>query len=44
MSGGEFYVAADNLFDAEVEVDEDGDGLETFAAPRTFRVGYRLRR
>ncbi|OHB37509.1 MAG: TonB-dependent receptor [Phenylobacterium sp. RIFCSPHIGHO2_01_FULL_70_10] len=43
-SGGEFYVAADNLFDAEVEVDEDGDGLETFAAPRTFRVGYRLRR
>ncbi len=43
-AGGEVYLAADNLFDAEVEVDEDGDGLETFAAPRTLRVGYRLRR
>ena len=43
-AGGEVYLAADNLFAAEVEVDEDGDGLETFAAPRTLRVGYRLRR
>ncbi|MFC3077295.1 TonB-dependent receptor [Phenylobacterium terrae] len=40
----EVYLAADNLFDAEVEVGETGGGIESFAAPRTVRVGFSLRR
>lgn len=40
----EAYVAADNLFDEKLEVGETGDGIESFAAPRTFRVGFTYRR
>ncbi|MDD3838314.1 MAG: TonB-dependent receptor, partial [Phenylobacterium sp.] len=40
----EVYVAADNLFDAEVEIGETADGIESFAAPRMLRVGFSLRR
>ncbi|HEY9216603.1 MAG TPA: TonB-dependent receptor, partial [Phenylobacterium sp.] len=42
--GVELYAAADNLFDAEIEVGETADGIESFAAPRTVRVGLSLRR
>lgn len=42
--GYEFYVAADNLFDAAVETGETADGIESFGEPRTLRVGLRLRR
>ncbi|MET0294587.1 MAG: TonB-dependent receptor [Phenylobacterium sp.] len=38
------YVAVDNLFDAAIEVGETGDGVESFSAPRTLRVGLSLRR
>lgn len=37
------YVAADNLFDAEVAVSETGDGVEGFGPPRTLRAGLSLR-
>jgi vitamin B12 transporter len=40
----EVYLAADNVFDAEVEIGETADGVESFAAPRTVRVGFSLRR
>jgi len=36
------YVAADNLFDAEVEVAESGDGIEGYGPPRTLRAGFTL--
>lgn len=37
------YVAADNLFDAEVEVLETGDGIEGYGPPRSLRAGLWLR-
>lgn len=37
------FVAADNLFDAEVEVSETGDGVEGFGPPRVVRAGLSLR-
>ncbi|HEY8614634.1 TonB-dependent receptor [Phenylobacterium sp.] len=40
----EFYVAAENLLDEKLEVGETADGVESFAAPRTVRVGFALRR
>lgn len=40
----EVYLAADNVLDAEIEVGETADGTESFAAPRTVRVGFSLRR
>src|SRR5690606_21057912 len=40
----EVYIAADNLLDAEIEVGETADGVESFAAPRMLRVGFSLRR
>ncbi|MBR7619315.1 TonB-dependent receptor [Phenylobacterium sp. 20VBR1] len=40
----EVYLAAQNLTDARIEVGETGDGTESFAAPRTFRIGFSLRR
>lgn len=43
-SGAELYVAAENLTDARIEVGETGDGVESFAAPRTLRIGVSLRR
>jgi outer membrane receptor protein involved in Fe transport len=36
------WLAADNLFDAEVEVSETGTGVEGFSPPRTLSVGLRL--
>ena len=36
------WLAADNLFDAEVEVSETGTGVEGFAPPRTLSAGLRL--
>ncbi|MFN3932148.1 MAG: TonB-dependent receptor [Brevundimonas sp.] len=38
------WVAADNLFDAEVEVAETGTGVAGFGPPRTLSVGVRLSR
>ncbi|MDO8378866.1 TonB-dependent receptor [Phenylobacterium sp.] len=40
----EVYLAAENLTDARIEVGETGDGTESFAAPRTVRIGFSLRR
>lgn len=36
------WLAADNLFDAEVEVSETGGGVEGYGPPRLFSVGLRL--
>ena len=36
------YAAADNLFDAEVEVSETGDGVAGYGPPRTVRAGLSL--
>lgn len=36
------WLAADNLFDAEVEVSETGTGIEGFGPPRTLSAGVRL--
>ena len=36
------YLAADNLFDEDVEVSETGDGVPGYGPPRTFRLGLRL--
>ena len=38
------YVAAENLFDAELEVGETADGVEQFGPQRVVRAGLRLRR
>ncbi|MBU1385245.1 MAG: TonB-dependent receptor [Alphaproteobacteria bacterium] len=38
------WVAADNLFDAEVEVAETGNGVAGFGPPRTLSLGVRLSR
>ena len=38
------YAAAENLFDAEIETAQTGDGLESYDQPQTFRVGLILRR
>ncbi|WP_374468785.1 TonB-dependent receptor [Phenylobacterium sp.] len=40
----EIYLAAENLLDEELEVGETADGVESFSAPRTVRVGFSLRR
>lgn len=37
-----FWIAADNLTDANVEVSETADGTEGFGPPRTVRAGLRL--
>lgn len=37
------FVAADNLFDDEVEVSETGDGVEGYGPPRVVRAGLSLR-
>ena len=36
------WLAADNLFDAEVEVSETGTGVEGFGPPRRLSAGVRL--
>jgi hypothetical protein len=38
------YLAAENVFDADIEVGETADGVEQFGAPRVVRAGLRLRR
>jgi outer membrane receptor protein involved in Fe transport len=38
------WVAADNLFDAEVEVSETATGIAGFGPPRTLTLGVRLSR
>ncbi len=43
-TGTEVYLAAENLLDAEIEVGETADGVESFAAPRLVRVGVSFRR
>ena len=40
----EAFVAAENLFDANIEVGETADGVESYAAPQTIRVGFTYRR
>lgn len=39
----EAFVAAENLFDANLEVGETADGVESFAAPQTLRIGFTFR-
>jgi outer membrane cobalamin receptor len=43
-SGATLYAGAENVFDAGIETAETADGLESFDAPRTLRVGLILRR
>jgi len=43
-AGVSAFVALDNALDAEIETAESGDGIESFGAPRAFRVGLVLRR
>ena len=40
----EIYISAENLGDEELEVGETADGVESYAAPRTFRIGVSIRR
>lgn len=40
----EVYVAAENLADKKLEVGETADGVESYAAPRTIRIGFTYRR
>lgn len=40
----EVFVAAENLFDEKLEVGETADGVESYSAPRTIRVGFSFRR
>jgi len=39
----EIYLALDNLADADIEVAETATGVESYAAPRSVRVGFSLR-
>jgi vitamin B12 transporter len=40
----EIYLAVDNLADAEIDVGQTADGVTSFSAPRTVRVGFAYRR
>ena len=40
----EIYLAVDNLADAEIDVGQTADGVTSFSAPRTVRVGFAFRR
>jgi outer membrane receptor protein involved in Fe transport len=42
--GASIYAALDNALDAKVETAESADGVESFGAPRAFRLGIALRR
>jgi vitamin B12 transporter len=42
--GAEIYLAAENLTDARIVTGETGDGVDSLAAPQTFRLGFSLRR
>ena len=39
---GSLWLAADNLFDADVQVSETGTGVKGLAPPRTVSIGVRL--
>ncbi len=41
-AGATLWLAADNLFDAEVEVSETGTGIAGYGPPRSLRAGVRL--
>jgi vitamin B12 transporter len=40
----EVYLAVDNLADSEIDVGQTADGVTSFAAPRSVRVGFAFRR
>ncbi|MCR5875260.1 TonB-dependent receptor [Phenylobacterium sp. J426] len=40
----ELYLTAENLTNEPLEVGETADGVESYAAPRTFRIGVSIRR
>lgn len=40
----EVYLAAENLADGKLEVGETADGVESYTAPRTLRIGFSFRR
>ena len=40
----EVYLAAENLLGDKLEVGETADGVESFSAPQTFRIGFSFRR
>jgi vitamin B12 transporter len=40
----EVYIAAENLFDENLEVGETADGVESYSAPQTIRIGFTYRR
>ncbi|MDB5466185.1 MAG: TonB-dependent receptor for transport vitamin [Phenylobacterium sp.] len=42
--GSEVYVAVDNLGDAGIVTGQTADGVNSYAQPRTFRVGFAYRR
>jgi len=37
------YLAVENLADTDVVVGQTGDGVNSFAAPRSFRLGITLK-
>ena len=39
----EAFVAAENVFDGKLEVGETADGVESYTAPQTIRVGLTFR-
>jgi vitamin B12 transporter len=39
----EAFVAAENLFDEKLEVGETADGVESYSAPQTIRIGLTFR-
>lgn len=43
-NGAEVYLAAENLTDKKLEVGETADGVESYSAPQTLRVGFAFRR
>ena len=44
MENAEVYLAAENLADSKLEVGETADGVESYSAPRTVRIGFAFRR
>ena len=40
----EVYLAVENLTDAKIEVGETADGVESYSAPQTFRIGFSWRK
>ncbi len=41
--GAEIYLAVENLTDRKLEVGETADGVESYSAPRTLRIGFTYR-